>query len=323
MARLLLILTIAVAVCLLPGRPAGATDHVYITIGTGGVSGVYYPAGGAIARLVNKGRKAHGLRATVQSTGGSVSNLRAIRFGKLDFGVAQSDLQFHAFSGSGVFAQDGPDKGLRALFSLHAEPFTVIARADSGISSLREMKGKRVNIGNLGSGQRATMEVVMEAMGWTAADFKQLTELQADEQATALCNNDIDAMVYTVGHPNNSIKAAAAGCDVRLVNVEDEKIDELLAQNRYYKKVIIPSGMYQGTDVDIHTFGVAATLVASARVPETIIYDLVRAVFENFFEFRKMHPAFVTLKKQEMVKEGLSAPLHQGARRYFIEAGLL
>lgn len=301
--------------------PASAQN--FVTIGTGGVTGVYYPTGGAICRLVNKNRKTHGIRCTVESTGGSVYNLNTIRAGELDMGVAQSDWQYHAYHGTSKFKDIGANKKLRAVFSVHAEPFTVVARADSGIKSFKDLKGKRVNIGNPGSGQRGTMEVVMDAMGWTKSDFKLASELKASEQSKALCDNKIDAMVYVVGHPNGSIKEATTSCDTHLVAVEGAAIEKLVMDNDYYRTAMIPGGMYSGNKEDVYTFGVGATFVSSADVPEETIYQVVKAVFENFDSFRKLHPAFNHLDKRQMVKDGLSAPLHAGAKRYYKEAGLL
>ncbi|MCB1724769.1 MAG: TAXI family TRAP transporter solute-binding subunit [Gammaproteobacteria bacterium] len=305
------------------GATGTATAESFITIGTGGVTGVYYPAGGAICRLVNKGRKEHGVRCSVESTGGSVYNLNTIRAGELDMGVAQSDWQYHAYNGTSQFAEQGPNKDLRAVFSLHPEPFTVVARKDSGIKTFDDLKGKRVNIGNPGSGQRGTMEVVMNAKGWTMGDFKLVSELKAAEQSQALCDNKIDAMVYVVGHPNGSIKEATTSCDTVLVPVDGPAIDKLVADNPYYRKAIIPGGMYSGSDADTPTFGVAATFVSSTNTPADTVYQVVKAVFENFDDFRKLHPSFEHLTKEEMVKEGLSAPLHDGAAKYFKEAGLM
>jgi TRAP transporter TAXI family solute receptor len=295
----------------------------FVTIGTGGVTGVYYPTGGAICRLVNKSRKEHGIRCSVESTGGSVYNLNAIRAGELDMGVAQSDWQYHAYNGTSQFKDAGPDKDLRAVFSVHPEPFTVVARADSGIKTFADLKGKRVNIGNPGSGQRGTMEELMAAMGWTKDDFKLASELKPDEHSKALCDNKIDAFVYTVGHPAGNIQEAASSCDVVVVDVSGPVVDKLVAENPYYRYATIPGGMYRGTDNDVKTFGVGATFVSSAKVPEETIYYVVKAVFDNFEEFTKLHPAFAILKKEEMVKDGLSAPLHDGAMKYFKEAGLI
>ncbi len=298
-------------------------DQKFITIGTGGVTGVYYPAGGAIARLVNKGKKEHGLRATVESTGGSVYNVNAVLAGELDFGVAQSDVQYDALKGLNKFKDKGPSADLRAVFSLHQEPFTVVARADSGIKKFEDLKGKRVNIGDPGSGQRSTMEIVMAKLGWTMSDFKLASELKAAEQSSALCDNKVDAIVYTVGHPNGSIQEATTACDSVLVNVTGPKVDELIAANPYYSDATIPGGMYRGNPDATKTFGVSATFVSSEKVPVDTVYYLVKAVFENFDEFKQLHPAFANLDKKQMTQYGLSAPLHEGAIKYYKEAGLM
>lgn len=298
-------------------------NQTFVTIGTGGVTGVYYPTGGAICRLVNKDRKNHGIRCTVESTGGSVYNVNAIAGGELDLGVVQSDVQFNAYNGTEGFADTGANKDLRAVFSIHPEPFTVVARTDSGITKIQDFAGKRVNIGNPGSGQRATMDVVMEKFGWTTADLRLASELKAAEQSAALCDNKVDAIVYVVGHPNGSIQEATTACDSKVIAVEGAEIDALVAERPYYRKATIPGGMYRGSEEDVMTFGVGATFVSSAAVPEDVIYIVVKAVFENFDEFQKLHPAFANLKKEEMVHDGLSAPLHDGAVKYFKEAGLL
>ncbi|WP_136808821.1 TAXI family TRAP transporter solute-binding subunit [Desulfosediminicola flagellatus] len=302
---------------------ASASDQRFVTIGTGGVTGVYYPTGGAIARLVNKNKKEHGIRATVESTGGSVYNLNAIASGELDMGVAQSDTQYKAYKGTDQFADIGPNEDLRSVFSIHSEPFNVVARADAGVKNFQDLKGKRVNIGNPGSGQRLTTELLMSKLGWTKDDFKLASELKAAEQSKALCDNKIDAMVYVVGVPNSSIKEASTTCDAVMVNVQGPEVDGLVAENSYYKYATIPGGTYNGSPEDVKTFGVAATFVSSAKVPEDVIYTVVKAVFENFDDFKKFHPAFATLKKEEMIKDGLSAPLHAGAIKYYKEAGLM
>lgn len=300
-----------------------ANAESFITIGTGGVTGVYYPTGGAICRLVNKGRKQHGIRCSVESTGGSVYNLNTIRAGELDMGVAQSDWQYHAYNGTSKFKNMGANKELRAVFSVHPEPFTVVARADAGIKTFADLKGKRVNIGNPGSGQRGTMEVVMDAMGWKKSDFVLASELKAAEQSKALCDNKIDAMIYTVGHPSGSIKEATTTCDTVLVSVTGPVISKLIADNDYYRSATIPGGMYRGNPNDTQTFGVGATFVSSTNAPADTVYQVVKAVFENFDSFRKLHPAFANLKKAQMAKDGLSAPIHDGAARYYKEAGLM
>ncbi len=312
--------TVATAM-MLSAPMAGA--ETFITIGTGGVTGVYYPTGGAICRLVNKMRKDTGIRCSVESTGGSIYNLNTIREGELEFGVAQSDWQYHAYNGTSKFKDKGPFKDLRAVFSIHPEPFTVVARADSGIKTFADLKGKRVNIGNPGSGQRGTMEVLMKALGWTTKDFALATELKASEQSAALCDNQIDAMVYTVGHPSGSIQEATTSCDAVLVNVQGPAVDKLVKENSFYRYATIPGGMYRGNPNDVKTFGVGATLVTSAKVPEKVVYTVVKAVFDNFDDFKKLHPAFAILDPQQMIKDGLSAPLHPGAIKYYKERGWL
>ncbi len=312
----------AAALGLVVGSAASA-QQTFISIGTGGVTGVYYPAGGAICRLVNRDRAEHGIRCGVESTGGSIFNINAIRDGELEFGIAQSDWQFHAFGGTSRFEEDGPFEELRAVFSLHPEPFTVVARADSGITNFDDLPGNRVNIGNPGSGQRGTMEVVMAEMGWDMDTFSVVTELQAGEQAQALCDNNIDAIVYTVGHPSGAIQEATTACDTVLVNVDNETVRALVDDRDYYRMATIPGGMYRGTDADVTTFGVGATFVTSANVPEDVVYEVTKAIFENLEMFQSLHPALATLDPAEMVADGLSAPLHDGAVRYFREAGLM
>ena len=303
--------------------PTAMAAQTFITIGTGGVTGVYYPTGGAICRLVNKGRKKHGIRCSTESTGGSVYNLNTIRAGELDMGVAQSDWQYHAYNGTSKFKDKGANKNLRAVFSVHPEPFTVVARAGAGIKTFMDLKGKRVNIGNPGSGQRGTMEVVMKALGWSKSDFALASELKSAEQSKALCDNKIDAMVFTVGHPSGSIKEATTSCDSVIVEVSGSAIDKLVGDNDYYRTATIPGGMYRGSDNDVKTFGVGATFVSSTNASEKVVYNVVKAVFENFDSFKKLHPAFANLNKKQMIKDGLSAPLHAGAAKYYKEAGLM
>lgn len=306
------------------GVAAQSQDPVFVSIGTASVTGVYYPAGGAICRLVNKSREEYGIRCSVESTAGSIYNLQAVRSGELDFAIVQSDWQYYAYRGINEHFEDlGPDQNLRAVFALHAEPFTVVARRDAKITRFEDLKGKRVNIGNPGSGQRGTIEVLMQAMGWDRSAFKQASELKASEQARALCENKIDAMVYVVGHPSGAVKEATIACDAVLVQVDHPAVAKLIETHPYYRRVTIPGGLYGGTDQDIQTFGVGATLVTSAAVSDDVVYALVKSVFDNFDSFQRLHPAFSGLTKEAMVKESLTAPLHPGAAKYYREAGLI
>ncbi|AFY38859.1 TRAP transporter solute receptor, TAXI family [[Leptolyngbya] sp. PCC 7376] len=295
----------------------------FITIGTGSVTGVYYPTGGAIAKLVNKGRREHNIRGSVESTSGSIYNINTIRAGELDFGIVQSDWQYHGYNGTSEFAQQGPYKKLRAMFSLYVEPFNIIARSDSGIRNISDLKGKRVNIGNFGSGDRATMNVVIDSMHWTNDSFKLASELKGSERSQALCDNKIDAYIYTVGHPNGSVKEATTSCGAKLVSVRGSEINKLIADNPYYSVSTVPAGMYGGTDQDVNSFSTLATMVTTSDVSDDVAYNVAKSVFENFDTFIRLHPAFANLKREEMVKAGISIPLHPGAEKYYKEVGLL
>ena len=302
--------------------PMGAAhaQQKFMTIGTGGVTGVYYAAGGAICRLVNKERKSHGIRCSVESTGGSVFNINTIAAGELDFGVAQSDWQYHAFNGSNRF-KDSPVKELRAVFSIHPEPFTVLSRKEANVSKFEDFKGKRFNVGNPGSGTAASMDVLLGAMGWTKANFGLATELKADEHGAALCDNKIDGFFYGVGHPAANIQDPITTCGAKLVPLTGAAVDKLVKENSFYAKANIPGGLYAGHPDATPTYGVLASFVTSAKASDDMVYTLVKSVFENFDEFKKLHPAFANLDPKNMIKDGLSAPLHPGAVKYYKEKG--
>ncbi len=297
-----------------------AADQQFVSIGTGGVTGVYYPTGGAICRLVNKGRKDHGIRCSVESTGGSIYNINTLRAKELDFGVAQSDWQYHAYNGTSKFEDQGPFEGLRAVFSVHPEPVTVMAGKDTGINGVEDLKGKRVNIGNAGSGTRGTWEVMESAMGWTRDDLGLASELKSSETGQALCDGKIDAYFWLVGHPSALTQETVSTCDAKIVPMTGDEISKLVDDTPYYRKAVIPAGMYNNED-DVETFGVGATFVSSTDVPDEVVYTLVKSVFENFEDFKKLHPAFGNLKEEEMITESLSAPLHPGAEKYYKERG--
>jgi TRAP transporter TAXI family solute receptor len=300
--------------------PATAQQK-FMTIGTGGVTGVYYAAGGAICRLVNKDRAEHGIRCSVESTGGSVFNVNTIKAGELDLGFAQSDVQFNALKGVGQFKDAGAWGELRAVFTVHPEPLTVVARKDAGVKRFEDFKGKRFNVGNPGSGTRASMEELLGALGWTMNDFGLAAELKADEHGPALCDGKIDGFLYAVGHPSANIQDPTTSCGAQLVPLQGEAVDKLVADKPYYAKVEIPGGMYPGNPEPVQTYGVLATVVSSTKTPADTVYAIVKAVFENFEDFKKLHPALANLKPESMIKDGLSAPLHEGAERYYKEKG--
>lgn len=303
--------------------PAHAQQQTFITIGTGGVTGVYYPAGGAICRLMNKDRKEHGIRCSVESTGGSVYNVNALRSGDIEFGVAQSDWQFHGMKGTKAFEKQGPMAELRSVFSLHPEPFTILSRKEANVQSFDDLKGKRFNVGNPGSGTAASMDELLNAMGRNRSFFGLAGELKPDEHGAALCDNKIDGFFYGVGHPSANIQDPTTSCGAKLVPITGKAVDKLVKENAYYAYAEIPGGLYANNPNAVKTYGVKATLVTSAKVSDKVVYTLVKSVFDNFDEFKKLHPAFANLKPEDMIKAGNSAPLHPGAEKYFREKGLL
>ena len=325
-----ILLTLAVLVALLPfgdnpmAFSKGSTNK-YITIGTGGVTGVYYPAGGAICRLVNRGRKNHGIRCAVESTSGSIYNIESLREEEIDVAVAQSDWQYHAYNGTAHFEKQGAMRNLRSMFSLHSEPMTIVVRKNSGINTLNDIKGKVVNIGDKGSGVRATFKLLMKSKGWTLGDFKAIAELGATQQAKALCDGAIDVMVYAAGHPNGAVQEATTSCDSKIIPIDrnDSDIVKLLQGSPYYTWVDIPGGMYAGNSSDVETVGVRATFLTTEGIDEDIVYNIVKAVFDNFDNFKTLHPVFTILQKNDLVTDGNTAPLHKGAIRYFKESGML
>ena len=304
------------------GATAVQAQQKFVTIGTGGVTGVYYAAGGAICRLVNKDRSEHGIRCSVESTGGSVYNVNTIKNGELDFGVAQSDIQYNAYKGEVQF-KDNANPDLRAVFSIHPEPLTILSRADANISKFEDFKGKRFNIGNPGSGQRATLDMLLPELGMKFSDFSLASELKPDEHGAALCDNKIDGFAFVVGHPAANIQDPTTTCNAKLVPLVGPGVEKLIADHPYFAEVIIPGGMYNANDTDTKTFGVLATIVTSAKVPDDVVYTVTKAIFENFEDFKKLHPAFAHLDPQKMVRDGNSAPLHPGAERYYKEKGWL
>ena len=306
-----------------PFEKAADAKTTFVTIGTGGITGVYYPTGGAIAKMVNKKRKEYGIRATVESTGGSVFNVNAVMAGDLDFGVVQSDRQFQAVKGIANWEEKGPQKDLRAVFSIHPETVDLIAAVDANINSLQDLKGKRVNIGNIGSGYRKN---AIDALMANGLDFEKdfhAESLKAAEAPGLIQDGRIDAAFYTVGHPSGYYKEATSG--VRKVKfVPITNIESLLEKYPYYAKAVTRvKDLYPGAvnDANVPTFGVKATFVTSAKVPDNVVYAITKEVFDNFDSFIKLHPAYAGLTKENML-DGMSAPIHPGAMKYYKEVGL-
>lgn len=299
---------------------ATASDTSFITVGTGDITGVYYPAGGAICRLLNKERERHGIRCAVESTRGSTYNLKALRKRELDLAIVQSDWLFHATRGSSVFTAAGADTDLRSLITLHTEEFTVVVRADSGIESFEDLKGKRVNLGNPESGQRNTMDLVLSELGWTYNDFKVASELQASEMSEALCSGRIDAFIYTVGHPNTSIGEATTFCESRLISLPSSLIQRFSEKYPFYKAGKIKGGIYRGNPSSVETFQLSAIFVTHRALPDHIARELTKVIYENFDQFRGMHPALNHISKTSAFENsGRLAPMHNEAKKYLNE----
>ncbi|MDC7222845.1 MAG: TAXI family TRAP transporter solute-binding subunit [Spirochaetales bacterium] len=324
MKKKLLLLALAAVTLSFAGcsKEEGGPSRTFVTIGTGGVTGVYYPTGGAISKMVNKNFDEYGIKATVESTGGSVFNVNAIMAGDLEFGIVQSDRQFQAYNGTADWSDAGAQDKLRAVFSIHPESVTLLAADDSDIETFEDLKGKVVNIGNPGSGQRGNATDALEAYGIDPDSDISAEGLKAAEAAKMLQDGRIDAYFYTVGHPNGSFKEATSGAR-KAHFVAIDKIDSLLEKYSYYAPSYVPVSEYPNASntENVATFGVKATLCTSADVSDEVVYAITKEVFENLDEFKTLHPAFAVLTKESML-EGLSAPLHPGALKYYEEVGL-
>ncbi|SIS72899.1 hypothetical protein SAMN05421760_10411 [Neptunomonas antarctica] len=304
--------------CVLISLLAGLTlssanaENQIITLGTGGVTGLYYPAGGALCRLINQTRQQHGIRCAVRSTFGSVTNVAQVSSGELDLGIAEAGQLYK------VAKSDVP---LRTLVSLFPEYISVLVRSDAAINSFDDLKNKRINIGKEGSSQRITLALLMAAHGWTLNDFAEVVQLEPAEQATALCDNRIDATLYVVGHPSGTIKEALRDCRSKLIGLSKKDRDTLILKNPYYRQVSIAGSFYSPDLPDVETVGVNATLFTRADLPDEVAYAVVKSLFAQFDSFRRLHPAFSSLDpEQMMLTSGLPLPLHPGAAKYFMEA---
>jgi len=315
--------TIAVALALgvTLASPAAVAEQKFVTIGTGGVTGVYYVAGGAICRLMNKERAKHGIRCSVESTAASVYNINTIKAGELDFGVAQSDVEYNAVKGQAEFKEGGPHSDLRAVFSVFPEALMVLARKEANVKKFEDFKGKRFNVGNPGSGTRSTVDKLMAASNMKTSDFTLTSELKPDEHGPALCDNKIDGFAFVVASPAANIQDPTTTCGAKLVPITGPAVDKLIKDYPYFATATIPGGMYPGNPDPVKTFGVVASFVTSAKVPDNVVYAMVSAVFDNFEEFKKLHPALANLDPKDMIKNGMTAPLHPGAVKYYKEKG--
>ena len=300
---------------------ARVANRSHVTVGTASLTGIYYPLGGSMCRLLNLDTSRHRLQCSEEPSSSSVDNIESLRRGRLDIGIVPSDALVDAVAGHGSFASRGPTTDLRVLFAGPEEMLTVVGRKGLGIGTVADVRGTRVSIGNPGSRQRASIDRVMAALGLRHNDFAAVRELSAAEQHRAFCMKELEVIVYSVGHPNGLIQDVTRTCGGVLVDVSGPAIDRLLSEYREYERGVIPGGTYTDNPADVRTFGVRAVVVASPRVSETTAYEITRAVFENFDAFRRLHPAFEGLSAAEMVHAGGGAPVHAGAMRYYRERG--
>jgi len=316
-------LALCTATPLLLATPQVLAQTKLMTVGSGSVTGVYYAAAGAICRLVNRDRAKNSIRCTVEASAGSVANIESLNRSAVSFGIVQSDVQYSAVKGVGAYAQAGKQQDLRAVFSMYPELLTVLTSSDSSAKVLADLKGQRLSIGLLGSGSRAMVEDWFKATGWQATDIVPVQERSADAQGQALCEKKLDAMAYVVGHPASNVGRTLKECNARLVGLTPANIDKYLAQSPYAVRAEIPMGTYPGQTAAVPTVAVLATLMASASVPDEMVYATVKAVFDNFDELKKLYPALTQLDPKVMVVAGLTAPLHPGAIKYYLEKGWL
>jgi len=313
---------VVIAVMALVGEVGAAEEQETVTIATGRVGGLYHPVGGAICKLADENLAEHGVSCTVDITGGSIPNIKDLRKGNVDLALVQSDLQQDAFAGSGPFEHLGPFENLRSMFALYVEHFTIVARDDKDIETFEDLKGKRVYVGGTASSRRDAMDVLMDAHGWTGEEVTGVSEFEGANLAEALCDDEFDAFVYTIGHPNPTVREATALCDAKLVKVSGSIIEKLNRENPFYVGSVIPGRTYKNNPRDVQTLGVVATLVTTAKVPPDVIYQITKAYFENLELLQALSPLFLSLTKEQMVATGLAAPIHEGALKYFSEVGL-
>ncbi|MBI4184101.1 MAG: TAXI family TRAP transporter solute-binding subunit [Proteobacteria bacterium] len=314
------------ALALAAGEAGAQQKTTFVNIGTAGIGGGYYPTGGFICNAVNSNRQkyGHNIRCTVESTAGSVGNLRAIAAGDLEVGISQADWQYHAYNGTSVFKDIGPQKNLRFVFSLHSDVIHVVTRKGAGVNNFTDLKGKTVNTGNVGSGTESTIYFAMgrykfDPKTWLGKD----TKLTSREQASAVCDGKIDAFIYPTAITAASITEATNTCDTVIANWWDGTVQGILKEFSYYASVTIPAGTYRGQDKEVKTWGMPATIVSTTRLSTDTVYFMTKAVFDNFEEFKKQATFFSGLTREGALVNGKSIPFHSGSEKYFKEVGLL
>jgi TRAP transporter TAXI family solute receptor len=291
----------------------------FVRIATGSPGGVYYPLGGAICRFFNLASERHGLRCTAEPSAGSIANLTALRAGQVEVAIVQSDVQADAVRAGG---RARPFEAMRALFSAHAEALTLVVQRDAGIAGIADLAGKRVALGERGSGVRVMAAAVLAAVDLPERRLGRALALSPVVQNREFCAHRLDALVYVAGQPNGMIQDVTR-CGGILLAVGGDGVRALLARRPDYVATVVPGGTYAGQSGDVATIGTTATVVTTARLADRAATEIVRAVFDELESFRQMHPAFASLRPEDMVARGNTAPLHPAAAAYYRARGWL
>ena len=304
-----------------PAQEASPDLSRHLVVGTAPVAGHYYPTGGALCRLINAHRAEDGLRCLIEATAGAKENLTRLKAGDLAFALVPSDWQYHAYQSGLGTGDDEPFTDLRAVLSLQALSFTLLAAPASGVETLADLEGKRINLGPSDTPWRSTGDFLIAALGWSPDDFAEIGELDASEQADGLCDGRIDALLLPASHPSGPVAEATEACGARLLGIDGEAVDRLLGEWVFYAPAIIPGGLYANNPNPVTSFGLRATLVTSQSLPADTVYQVTKRVFEGLEALRAQHAVLAGLRVEDMISAGMSAPLHEGALRYFQERG--
>lgn len=300
---------------------ADGNTEIFVSIGSGEMTAVYYPVAKAICRATFRELRRHGIWCSAETTPGSAYNVEHIVSGELEFGIVQSDILFSAYKGIGRW--DGkPVAELRSVLSLYPELVTIVARADADIHVLGDLAGRRVSVGSLATGPRTTWNLISAAFGLTTP--VRLTELRQDETTSALCSGAVDANFFVVGHPSELVSNWLAACPSNFVALSGPVVDKLISRYPFYTRGLIPTALYHVPD-RIPTFGPLATLVTSASSDPQVVAAVAKAIVMHVDELKVMHPALARLDAEQMVARTLTAPapLHPAAAAAYKELGLM
>ncbi|WP_019584805.1 TAXI family TRAP transporter solute-binding subunit [Deinococcus apachensis] len=298
-----------------------AQGTTFLTIGSGSTTGVYFPVATGMAKMINDAGA--GVRANARSTGGSVFNVNALATGELDAAIAQNDIVYYAYKGTGLQAFQGKANGkLRTMAVLYPEVLHVVARRDAGINSIADLKGKRVVIGDLGSGTEQTARQVLEAYGLGLDDLGQALRVSPAQGISLMQDKRADALFYTVGVGASAISQIAQTVDVKMVPVSGNQASSLIKKYPFYVRYNIPAGSYKGVGATVPSVAVQATLVTTTGVSEDAVYKAMKAAFGNETELKAIHPSLASNFSYAKAVKGLPAPLHPGAVKFFREKGL-